>query len=364
MKAELRFVFGCGGTGGHIFPGIAVANELRRQNCEILFIGNRGGLEESLVASEGYPFRGIRMRKLYRKVSLDNLLFPVTLVMSVLASRKIMRGYRPHGVVCTGGFVSGPVAIAAVLCKIPLFFHESNSYPGLATRYLSRFARITFTAFFQTASYLKKTRVQRLGIPLPERTTPSPPPDLQELGLEPGLPVLLVTGGSQGSQAINNVIDAAMPRLLNMGLQVIWQTGNTGYAVFAKRHANRKGVHVFSFSPQLAEFYRLAKVAVTRAGAMTLAELEANRLPAVLVPLPTAAENHQHFNAQEQQSRGLACLLPQKDLNPDSLIAALNSILQNFAAYQAKLELPPNHAAQDIADTILANLSKEHQHAG
>ncbi len=364
MSQSLRFVFGCGGTGGHIIPGIAIALELRKKGCEVLFIGNRGSMESRLVAAEGFPFREIRVQKLYRKLSLSNLLFPFRLVTSTFAAFNIIKVFRPDGVICTGGFVSGPVAIASIMRRIPLFFHESNSYPGLTTRRLARYTRVTFTSFASTAKYLAKTRVEQLGIPLLERGVQEQAPSLAELGFVANKPILLVTGGSQGSQAINSVVDRALPRILEKGYQVLWQTGKSGYYSCSQRHKDAQGVHIFDFSPHLASFYKLAEVAVTRAGAMTLAELEANQIPSVLVPLPSAAENHQYFNALEQQKRGLALLLGQDKLTPESLLAALDHIRQHYNEYKASLDLPPNRAAADIASAILADLDKETHHAG
>ncbi len=361
MSRPLRFVCGCGGTGGHIFPGIAIARQLQQKGCQILFIGNRNSLESTLVAAEGFNFRGIRVQKLYRKLSLSNLLFPFLLLSSTLGARAIMSKFRPDAVICTGGFVSGPVALAAMLRRTPLYFHESNSYPGLTTRLLARYTRVTYTSFPDTAKYLPRAKVERLGIPLPER---KPVSAATELHVSQDRKILLVTGGSQGSQAINTVVDAALPSLLERGYQIVWQTGNAGYALYSARNAAQKSVHVFDFSPRLSEYYRLAHIAVTRAGAMTLAELEANRLPAVLIPLPTAAGNHQYYNALEQQNRGLAVLLAQKELQPESLLAALDRIESDYDSYRDKLNLPPNHAARDIAAAILANLEKESDHVG
>ncbi len=365
QKVGLSFVLGCGGTGGHIFPAIAIAQQLHALGHQTSFIGNRGGMEEALLAAEGYPFRSIHVQKLYRKLSPANLLFPVYLGSSILACLKALHKIKPAAVICTGGFVSGPVGIAAALLRLPLYLHECNSYPGITTKHLAKYSRIVFTGFSGTAKHLPKARIRQIGVPIPLRAGQPQTPGPEMIGLEAGKPILLVTGGSQGSLAINNAVAAALPRLQQQGWQIIWQTGQTGYEEFSARFKDHAGVHIFAFSPQLKDFYKLAKVAVTRAGAMTVTELVENRLPAVLIPLPTAAENHQHYNALEQQQKGLALLLKQSQLSGDTLAEAVFKLDQEHSVHLQNLnQTPPNTAAEDIAREILSDLNKEQYNAG
>ncbi len=364
-NGTLRFVLGCGGTGGHIFPAIAIAQQLEQLGHQTSFIGNRGGMEQTLIAAEGYPFNGIHVQKLYRKLSPANLLFPIFLASSTLACLRVLRRIKPTAVICTGGFVSGPVGIAAALLRIPLYFHESNSYPGITTKYLAKYTRIVFTGFSGTAKYLPQTEVRAIGIPLPRKLDLPQTISPAEIGLDADRPILLVTGGSQGSLALNTAVAEALPRLTELGWQIIWQTGQTGYAEFSARFKHLTSVYLFAFSPQLKDFYKIAKVAVARAGAMTITELTENRLPAVLVPLPTAAENHQHYNALEQQRKGLALLLRQSDLNGETLIQAITRVENDHAEYLNNLrQTPPNTAAADVAREILSDLNKEQHNAG
>ncbi len=360
-----RFVLGCGGTGGHIFPALAIAQQLEKLGHQTVFIGNRGGMEETLVQAEGHTFHGIKVQKLYRKLSLDNLLFPFFLVSSTLACIKLLRQTKPSAVICTGGFVSGPVGIAAALLRIPLYFHESNSYPGITTRYLARFTRFIYTGFSGTARHLPRSNVREIGIPLPQKEQLLPELGMTDIGLEESRPTLLITGGSQGSQAINSAVASALPHLRERGWQFIWQTGQPGYDEYSSRFGDLSGVYIFAFSPQLKSFYKLAGVAVTRAGAMTIAELIENRLPAILIPLPNAAENHQHFNALDLQHKGLALLLKQSELNGETLVQKVTQVWAEHAGFMSRLaKLPQNTAAENIAREILHDLDKEQTHAG
>ncbi|MCB5247669.1 MAG: undecaprenyldiphospho-muramoylpentapeptide beta-N-acetylglucosaminyltransferase [Candidatus Cloacimonetes bacterium] len=361
----LSFVLGCGGTGGHIYPAIAIAQQLQQLGHKVSFIGNRGGMEETLITGQGYAFKGIRVQKLYRRLSLANLLFPFLLVSSTLACLRLLHQNKAGAVICTGGFVSGPIGIAAALLRIPLYLHESNSYPGITTKYLARHSRFVFTGFSDTAKHLPRANIRELGIPLAQAENLPHDATIEEISLDGSKPILLVTGGSQGSLAINSTVAAALPRLLELGWQVIWQTGQAGYEEFAARFSGHAGIYVFAFSPQLKNYYQLARVAVTRAGAMTIAELIENRLPAVLIPLPTAAENHQHYNALEQQRKGQALLLRQSELTGDKLVEAISQVGKNHPSYLEKLEqAPPNTAAEDIAREILTDLNKEQHNAG
>jgi len=360
----VKIVFGCGGTGGHIYPALALAREFKAQGHTAIFIGNRDGMEADLVKRSGYIFHPIRVRKLDRRLDLSLLSFPFLLIFSIVKCLSYYHRTRPDAVICTGGFVSGPVAIAAILGRIPLFFHESNSLPGLTTRCLARYTRLTFVSWPAAMTRLKGAPLRLVGIPLLERANDSTSADLGSLGIDVSKPVILVTGGSQGSLMINRAVDGAVESIQANGWQLIWQTGQSGYREFSTRHKDTPGVHIFAFSPQLPMFYRAAAVAVSRAGAMTIAEQESYRCPAILIPLPTAAENHQYYNAIEQQKKGVALCLEQKDLNADSLIAVIKRMMQRRDSFLDQLAtLPPNTAAADICSAILDTLAKETHYA-
>lgn len=352
----MKFAFGAGGTGGHIIPALALADELCKQGHECIFIGNKNSMEERLALEHKYAFLTIRVQKLYRKLSFSNLLFPYHLAGSILSSRRHLSSNKIDGVITTGGFVAGPVAIAAISLKIPCFLHESNSYPGLTTRYLAKSLSRLYISFEDTRKHLKTGKLRNFGIPTLKHSESSAF-DLTEIGFEKGRKTLLVTGGSQGSLAINNVIASAITVLLEDDWQVLWQTGRRSYAEFYPRNKARKGLYVFDFHPRLAAMMRISDLAITRAGAMTIAELEDARLPAIMIPLPSAADNHQYHNALAQKHKGVAELLSQSDLGAQTLLAMIHDIDLN--KMKEKLdELPENTAVIDITQDIL-NYYKE-----
>jgi len=352
----MRFAFGAGGTGGHIIPALALADELTSQGHECIFIGNRNSMEERLALAHKYQFLTIRVQKLYRKLSPSNLLFPYYLASSILESRKHLKSSKIDGVITTGGFVAGPVAIAAISLKIPCFLHESNSYPGLTTRHLVKHLSRLYISFEDTRKYLKKGSLKNFGIPILKQSE-SEAFDLSEIGLQKGKKSLLITGGSQGSLAINNVIASVITVLLEDGWQVLWQTGRTTYAEFYPQHKDREGLYIFDFHHHLAAMMRISDLAITRAGAMNIAELEDARLPAIMIPLPTAADNHQYYNALAQKHKGVAEVLVQSELGAQTLLAMIKSL--RLTKMKEQLEtLPGNTAVRDITKDIL-NFYKE-----
>ncbi len=359
----MKFIFGAGGTGGHITPALALADELVRHKHNVLFLGNRQSIEETLCASAGYPFRQIKVQKLHRSLKPENMLVPFYLLSSVITAVNIMKKEKPQAVICTGGFVAGPVAISAALLKIPLFFHESNSYPGLVTRKMAKWINTIFISFENSKKYLSRAKLVNYGIPLRQITNKDQKPfELNSLGLKNDKPTLIVSGGSQGSVAINTVVNQAISDILSLGYQIIWQTGKISYERFSAKHQGREGVYIFAFSPDLPKMFSQCSLAITRAGAMTIAELEENRLPAILIPLPTAAENHQYYNALSQQEKGVAVLLEQSKLTPFSLVENIKKITENLEYYRNKLaSLPPNQAAQKIIEYILNYLNSKEE---
>lgn len=354
----MKIAFGGGGTGGHVVPALAIATQLKLQNHETIFIGNANSIEERLSRADGNTFHVIRVQKLYRSLSIRHILFPYLLLRAIIAARSILIREKPDAVFCTGGFVSGPVAIAALMLHLPLFCHESNSYPGLVTRVLSKHFKCIYISFEASRKYLSHSRLQNFGIPI--QTSKSSSFNLSSIGLDEEKPIIMISGGSQGSLAINEAVDAALPDLLNQGYQVIWQTGKATYNRFADRHPAEKGLYIFGFSPDLAQMLKHVDIAITRAGAMTIAELEENRIPSILIPLPSAAENHQYYNALEQQEKGVALLLEQSNLSPTSLLDSLDMVSRSLDEYKAKLCcLPINQAASKITNDLLEQIQSE-----
>lgn len=240
-----------------------------------------------------------------------------------------------------------------------LYFWDGNSYPGLTTRYLARRIKVIFTAFDAAAQYLKGAKCQNLWIPLRNKTLQQGTAKLDLPGISGEKPILLITGGSQGSMAINEAMAGSVERLLAAGFDILWQAGKLGYSRYQSRFSNLSGLYIFEFTSQMQEMMQAANLAISRAGALSIAELQEYRVPAILIPLPTAAENHQFFNAKEQQKRGLAMLLEQGKLNSSSLFKAVQALWDHHDHFMRQFStILPNSSAEDIANHILSHYGK------
>jgi UDP-N-acetylglucosamine--N-acetylmuramyl-(pentapeptide) pyrophosphoryl-undecaprenol N-acetylglucosamine transferase len=350
----LKLVIGAGGTGGHIIPSLAIGLELLSRDWKITFIGNRDGMEETLAQAYNFDFLPIRAQKIYRKLTLQHLRFPVLLTGSLIKSIRYLRKLNPDAVLCTGGFVSGPVALASIILKKRLYFQDGNSYPGLTTRCLAGYARHVFTASYMAKRYLKSADCLLTGNPIMKYSLLEKDGiDWTKLNLSRESKKLFVIGGSQGSAIINKAVSECVERLLEMNIELIWQTGKAHLADIKLRYGSLHGVHCFDFSTQMSDYYQMADMAISRAGALSIAELEEHCLPAIFIPLPTAAENHQYKNAVSQIEKGVGVLLEQNALTPDVLLNAIAELSDNYELYKARLSsLPPNHATQAISDII------------
>ncbi len=356
----VKVLIAAGGTGGHIIPAIALAKAFIERDVQVLMIGNRDGMEESLYKRHLLDYALIDVQKIYRRMTLAHFRFPWKLMKSLAISMRTISRFKPDAVIGTGSFVTGPPALAAILMKKPLFLQEQNSYPGLTTRHLVPYARRVFLGNLGAMAHLPQEKCFFSGnpvLPLDECDAVQIPRDLN---LREGTLKMFVNGGSQGSQRINQTVASAAQDLLNSGIDIIWQTGDREYDELKKRFDGVLGMHLFGFTDAMRYYYGQADFVLGRAGAITLAELETMKLPSILVPLPTAAHNHQYYNALELKDRGVSLLVRQKGLNVDSLLQAVRQIASNLGDMRARFgDSPHPRAANLIAEVILQVLKDE-----
>ena len=347
-------MIGAGGTGGHIIPAIAVALELSNRGWNVVFVGNKASMEETLVKKHGFTFLPINVQKLYRSLTLAHLKFPYLFVQSLVKCIRYIINYNPDAVLCTGGFVSGPVALSSIIMRKALYFQDGNSYPGLTTRVLSGFTRHIFIASDKAREYLKKADCILTGNPLlkhPELELKSV--DWDSFNLKADTKKLFIIGGSQGSIIINQVVSECVEKLLANNIEIIWQTGRAHYQRIRERFVNVMGIHCFDFTDKMSEYYQMADFATSRAGALSIAELEEHAIPAVFIPLPSAAGNHQFINASAQEEKGLGIVLEQHNLSPQSLVEAVEKLSAKLQDIKANFaSLPKNNATEVIAELI------------
>ena len=336
---KMKVIIAAGGTGGHIIPAISIAEELIKNNVDVLFVGNKNSMEQELTAKREITFKSINVQKFYRKITLAHLKFPFKLFKSIHDSKKIIRDFQPDAFIGTGGFVSGPVGYAAHLKKAPIFLQEQNSYPGATTRILSKYAEKIFLGAKGAEKYLPKKKLIFTGNPVNSNIiVETAKLDFEELGLKNDTTKLFLTGGSQGSVVLNGIFLPIVDELLENGIEIIWQIGKYSFNRFYPEIQSKNGVYGFDFTDEIGKIYNSVDFVIARAGAISLAELETKKLPSILIPLPSAAENHQYYNAMELQGKGVAMVLEQKDLTSESLKAAINTMQNNFKDIHEKFK--------------------------
>lgn len=350
----MKAIIAGGGTGGHLYPGIAIARELLKESgSEVLFVGTRKGIEAAVLPKEGLPVRFIRVGKLKGMNLLSIIRTMVMLPISVLQSLMVLREFRPDVVIGTGGYSAGPIGLAALLLQKPLFIVEPNSYAGLANRKLGRFADIVILCFPGTGArkFFPSERTVNLG-PLVRQGIEKGDRDkaLAGFGLAPDSFTVFVMGGSGGAHAINNAMKRAAVYLKDVqAFQLLHQTGEKDVVEVAAgyRKAGVKAV-VLPYIHDMAGAYAVADLVIGRSGATTVAELAVCGKRAVLIPYPFAADNHQEHNAATLAARGLAEVIIQKDLTPEKLA---ESIKEHMATGRnaTDVALMENTAAAKIA---------------
>ena len=356
----MKVLFAGGGTGGHLFPAIAVARELERlePGCRIEFVGTRYGIEAGMQDQIGHPLSLIAMRSLPRRISFGLLGFPLRLLRSIVQARRICLRFEPDVVVGTGGYVSAPVIIAAAWRHIPTAIQEQNSYPGLVTRWLARRANLVFLAYRRAAEYLPpKATVKMTGNPIRRSLTGGHrAAALAHFGLRPERKTILILGGSQGARRLNEAVLNGVESLDDT-VQLLWQCGKRDYTDVAARLEKKDVViSLFPFSNQMELVYAAADLAVARAGALTIAELTACGVPAILVPFPHAAADHQTHNAAEVALAGAAEMIADAELDAMKLVAHAMALVKSDrleGMRQAARALGRPDAAADIARDVI-----------
>ncbi len=317
MKKSKIIISG-GGTGGHLFPALAIAEELkaRFKDVEILFVGSLGRVEMTKVPAAGYNIIGLWVDGFQRNFSLKNLMFPIKLIFSLIKSLFIVMINKPIIVVGTGGYASGPLIFVANLLKIPSLIQEQNSYPGITNKILSRSVDKIAVAYEGLDRYFPKEKIVFTGNPIRKSIETSCVDALKakkHFELNPNKLTLVVLGGSLGAKRINNLIAEKLDWFLSLDIQIIWQCGSLYYEKYKELSCDE--VKILAFVNEMDQLYASADFIISRAGAATLSELSCVGKPAILIPSPNVAENHQFHNAMAFANRNAAEVVTEKNLN-------------------------------------------------
>lgn len=363
-----RIVVTGGGTGGHIYPALAVCEQLTKEpDVEaILYIGARGHLEERIAAQRQIEFVGLASAGLPRRPSVKALAWPFKTLYAVLSAQKVLATFRPTAALGTGGYAAAPPLAAALLSSIPFAVHEPDAYPGLVNRLFSRYASVCSLGM-QGATGRLKTSGQIIFNGNPLGTSFLCPPSRADacanLQLQPDLKTLLVTGGSQGAKAVNETVREALSLLLSLqpAIQIVHQVGEKNYSEYIASlppeiRENPRYV-ARPYFDNLALAYSVCDLTLCRAGAMTIAELGVIGVPAIFVPYPFAAQDHQTKNARSVETTGAATVIPQTELSADRLFAVVRDTLLDQTKLEKmqtamKAQGKPN-AAHDLAQQLI-----------
>jgi UDP-N-acetylglucosamine--N-acetylmuramyl-(pentapeptide) pyrophosphoryl-undecaprenol N-acetylglucosamine transferase len=315
-----RLIISGGGTGGHIFPAVAIANAFRERHpsAEILFVGAQGRMEMTRVPEAGYKIIGLWISGIQRSLKFSNLMFPVKLVASYWKAMRIIKDFKPHAVIGTGGYASGPIMLSATRMGIPSLIQEQNSFAGLANKQVARKVSKVCVAYEGMDKYFPKEKIMLTGNPvrkdilvIAEKRAKA----LSHFGFDGNSKTLLIVGGSLGAKTINESILSGIEKLIDAQVQVIWQTGKVYYQEYKAQLGkyDLKGVRVVDFLREMDLAYAAADVVISRSGALAVSELCIAKKPCILVPSPNVAEDHQTKNAMALVKKQAAHLVADKD---------------------------------------------------
>lgn len=357
-----RLIISGGGTGGHIFPAVAVANAFRERHpdAHILFVGARGRMEMTRVPEAGYEIIGLWISGIQRRLTLSNLLFPVKLLASYLRAMVIVRKFKPNAVVGTGGYASGPIMLAATRLKVPTLIQEQNSFAGLANKQVAGKVSKVCVAYEGMEKYFPAEKIVLTGNPV--RKDILGVRDKKEdgrahFGIAATQKTLLIIGGSLGARTINESVLAGIDKLIDAQVQVIWQTGKVYYEVVNTELAryDRLGIRLFDFLREMDLAYAAADVVISRAGALAVSELCIAGKPSILVPSPNVAEDHQTRNAMSLVNKEAAIMVPDKDAREQLVDEALKLLFDEQRAREFSERIStlarPN-ATEDIVNEV------------
>ena len=356
---KLKFILSGGGTGGHIYPAVAIANELKSRfpDAEFLFVGAKDKMEMQKVPQSGYTIEGLWIAGLQRKLTLQNAMFPFKLLSSLWKSRSILKEFKPNVVIGTGGFASGPLLQMANMLHIPTVIQEQNSYPGITNKLLSKKANKICVAYENLERFFPKGKMILTGNPVRQ--------DLIEIegkrdeaikyfNLDANKKILLVLGGSLGARRMNQLIEKELEKFIAQDVQVIWQCGKLYFEDYKKYNGN--DVQVLAFIDRMDLVYAAADIIISRAGASSVSELCIVGKPVIFIPSPNVAEDHQTKNAQAIVDKKGALMLKESDL--DSQFSLVFEALLKDSGKQDQLSNYIKHlalpnATKQIVDEIV-----------
>lgn len=358
----MRFVISGGGTGGHIYPAISIANKIKEKlpSAEILFIGTEMGLESDVVPKAGYKIKHITVSYLKRKISLHNVKSGFKLMKGIFEARRILKEFKPDVVIGTGGFVCGPVLYVAASLGLKTIIHEQNVFPGLTNRILSRYVDRILLSFQEAQRYFKyPNKLVYTGNPIRDDFFLIKEEDARvQYKLDNSQAIVLVVGGSGGSAKLNNTVIEMLSINNQLNFKLIWATGKNHYdkAVKSLDEKTLKDHIVVPYIDDMPYAVKASDIIVCSAGAITIAELTAAGKPSVLIPKAHTAENHQEYNAKAMEEKGAAIMIKENQLTGETLFNGISKIFSNNKLLEDMREASRKSAKIDATEAILREI--------
>ena len=355
---QFRVIISGGGTGGHIFPALAIAKALEKKvsNIEILFVGATGKMEMSKIQAEGYKIKGLWISGLQRRITIKNLYFPFKVISSLLKARRIIKKFKPDIAIGTGGYASGPLLYVAAKKNIPTLVQEQNSYPGITNKVLSKVVDKVCVAYDNMEQFFPKNKIIFTGNPIRQDVlefASKKQLGISHFNLEENKKTVLVIGGSLGARTINEAIDENISFFVENNLNLIWQTG-ISYQKKAEKSVKEKavkGINAYTFIKEMDKAYGVADIIISRAGAIAISELCCIAKPTILIPSPNVSEDHQTKNAQAVVNKKAALLVKDNEAG-SKLVNCLRELYDDTVMQKELIRNIKNLAVMDAADKI------------
>lgn len=354
----MRVIISAGGTGGHIYPALAIANKIKekQKNAEILYIGTEDRMEKDIVPKAGYDFIGIKVNGLKRSISLKNIKSFILFINAIKKCKKIIKKFKPDVVIGVGGYVSAPTVYAAHKLGIKCCIHEQNSIFGVTNKFASNFADKIFVSFKSLEEKTNDKRCIYTGNPCSENAIKCVPAKKEEYGLTPSKKLVIIVMGSLGSKTVNEKMKNMLTLFNNKDYEVMFVTGKNYYDEYkSKKYTNN--IKIVPYIDNMITLLKKTDVLVSRAGASTLSEISSLNIPSILIPSPYVTENHQYKNAMDLVSKNAADIIEEKDLKGDILLRKVEKIL-NDSSYTKRMkenlkEFEVKTSASKIYDEII-----------
>ena len=356
-----------GGTGGHYYPALAIADAIMNEaknlpkgiKIKCHYIGSEFGIEQRLAPKSGYDYTLVPVKGFSRYLTirsfLQNLILPFRLLISQIKIKKLYKKLDPVATVATGGYVSMLPGMISYKKHIPLFVQEQNAFPGVTTRMLAKRANALFYAYDDIKKHIKDDVLCiKSGNPVRSSIRRMDQRDARlAMGLDPEKFTIFIFGGSQGALNVNKYISQRVPSWVHKyDVQILWQTGDRSYGMLCEKFCDHKSIHLMTFIENMSAAYSSADIVIARAGALSLAEIERMKVPAILIPLPTAAGNHQYYNAKALETLGCAVIIEEKQFPDKPMVAQLNTMIQSPEKLRNMSENFPER--EEDADVLIA----------